>query len=687
MRRTPRPRHSLALCAFTVTLLAAAGCGSDDATTTPTPSQQPPAPQTTAVSTTVVDGPIQNALVCLDKNANDVCDTDEPSGRTNASGNVTIDVPNADVGKYPVIAVVGTDAVDADNGPVTTAFVLRTPADQTATVSPLTTLVQARIDGSGDTSSAAEAYVKAQTGLAGSLFANFSATAATDTDAQRSALVARVVALAMQRQSQALATVVGQTDASGATVTSADVNRQSVSALMSSLPAIGAAVREAVALSDSAQVAALEAAAVDVVDNRSGLTAANAPLLVGAQRVAALGTADGASPDAASGSLRTLAYTDASNWSYRSILATTADGTPDASGNTRSYEQRSRSVGGAIEVWGFSGSPDRANDLHWSGTDWRACPLGTRIVAGPANAAGWRAYDYCNGFAKGLSRAGGVDITGRSQADVLAQIRAFPGDDAGFAFSGWGPADPAVLGADTFPDGSKLLYYSRVDSEFAPAYDARVTNKVYAIDAAVAAGGDARTDPSLACAQILVSTPLDTYRSLATSLESVVAANHGTPCIFNQSTNANGTSLPTQEWWSQSTLNVGTIANALARPDGTGNYYTTTAQVRIGFDATGNGVTWFHCYQRTGDPGARNCFVVGRGEYAIETLGDGRVMRFSNPSALSTRLGYGRVLVEREGAVWYGYQQLPGNSETIRLNLTGANAMLVKLGIPAMTPN
>ena len=73
-------RLSLALAG--AALLTLAGCGGSPSDAT--------APSTTQdVVTRVVDGPISNALVCLDKNGNGACDAGEPSGRTDASGNLT----------------------------------------------------------------------------------------------------------------------------------------------------------------------------------------------------------------------------------------------------------------------------------------------------------------------------------------------------------------------------------------------------------------------------------------------------------------------------------------------------------------------------------------------------------------------------------------------------------------------
>lgn len=70
----------------------------------------------TSVPVTVIDGAIENAVVCLDISLNGACDSDEPSGRTDVDGNVTLQVAPANAGRYPIVAQVGTDAEDADHG-------------------------------------------------------------------------------------------------------------------------------------------------------------------------------------------------------------------------------------------------------------------------------------------------------------------------------------------------------------------------------------------------------------------------------------------------------------------------------------------------------------------------------------------------------------------------------------------
>ena len=99
-----------------------------------------------------------------------------------------------------LLAVVGTDAVDKDSGPVTTAYVMTAPADNTAVVSPLTTLVQQTVESSNVSSADAEKIVKDQTGLTASLFADYTKTRDGDTASAAAGLVARTIVVTTQQQ-------------------------------------------------------------------------------------------------------------------------------------------------------------------------------------------------------------------------------------------------------------------------------------------------------------------------------------------------------------------------------------------------------------------------------------------------------------------------------------------------------
>jgi hypothetical protein len=84
-----------------------------------------------------MDGLIRNALVCVDSNKNGLCDVGETQAHTDANGQVTLEVPTAALATTRLIAVIGTDATDADTGAVKTGYSMTAPAGKLAVISPL----------------------------------------------------------------------------------------------------------------------------------------------------------------------------------------------------------------------------------------------------------------------------------------------------------------------------------------------------------------------------------------------------------------------------------------------------------------------------------------------------------------------------------------------------------------------
>ena len=255
MRHTTPHLRPLALSALmgslfgSAALLSACG-GSSDSTEAPVPMP----PTTVSQAVMVVDGPIKGALVCLDKNNNGACEADETQGSTADDGSVTLQVPSADAGKYPVLALVGTDAVDKVNGPVTTAFVLKSPADQPAVVSPLTTLVVAQLGAAGGSSADAERALQDKLGISTSLFADFSKQ--TDAASQHAATVARLLVLTTQQQAR---DTQGALDSGGKPLSGADLAAAQSNSLMAVLPAVVSAATDP-AVTGAANAAEREAA-------------------------------------------------------------------------------------------------------------------------------------------------------------------------------------------------------------------------------------------------------------------------------------------------------------------------------------------------------------------------------------------------------------------------------------------
>ena len=149
MRSTTQ--HPLALALAGALLASLTACGGDDdndITPPPLPPAQP-IPVTLQGSVMVNQG-IQNAVVCMDLNANSVCDGNEPaSAPTDASGAYTLtydsrQISPAQVAAASLIAPITTSATDAaepGQSATTQPYVLRQVPGKSGQINPLTTLV------------------------------------------------------------------------------------------------------------------------------------------------------------------------------------------------------------------------------------------------------------------------------------------------------------------------------------------------------------------------------------------------------------------------------------------------------------------------------------------------------------------------------------------------------------------
>ena len=129
-----------------ISLLAAAvsmaltGCGSDDSNSSPTPTPTP-TPQFTI---TAIDGYLNNAEVYIGDNC------DSLVGRTNSSGQLTLDLTDEIVDQKACIKAIENETIDMTRGVVVDEFTLAAPsvsesADEPVIVSPMTNLVVEQI--------------------------------------------------------------------------------------------------------------------------------------------------------------------------------------------------------------------------------------------------------------------------------------------------------------------------------------------------------------------------------------------------------------------------------------------------------------------------------------------------------------------------------------------------------------
>lgn len=638
-------------------------CGGDDSDT----SSGPPPVTTQDVTTNVLDGALQNATVCLDKNDNGGCDAGEPSAKTAADGSATLKVDLADVGKFTLLALVGTDAVDAKTGPVPTAYSMRTPADQTGLISALTTLVHAKMAQSGSTSTVADKAVQDAAGVSASMFSDFSKGA----DPASLAAIARLVVVAKQRASISLtaATDTVTLDSSGATITQADVDRSINNRLLELLPSIVAGATSAAVsgATGSAKDDAIKAAAQALVTNELALTVETLKVVLGSTRTP---DASAATP-AAGANLSWFTYTDAANWYFRYFSGTAAQNTPDANGRLRFVDNRKRAVAGAVQAWG---DPAFARTDAWfDGTAWSVCPVNFENSTTPRDAQGRSATLYCNAYSSTSVRSV-RDISGLRMADIASEIRAYPLTSTQGLYSQWGP-EPTLLGAAAFPPNSKLFYQVTTQLSNPDGYNTAATNTVKTYAADVVAGGtpvfDSNGVASLACGNVTSANSASLLQEVLT-LEQLVASFPGKPCVFG--TNAN--TGPRNEWWSNSSVNIGTVAG----PAPVTSLYQSNRVIRAAFGA-GNTVAYLNCAVRIPEGSSRNCDPAGTGSYSIEAVGDARVLRFANVPAVATTLTYNRLFVERGGKVYYGYRDKLRVDHAVRLNAEGMDALLGQLNL------
>lgn len=666
---TPCPRlqaTSLAAAIATGLLLSACGGSDDDA-----PDAAP-----TLVDQTirVIDGPIRGATVCLDLNDNDACDTGEPRATTATDGSATLTgLDPAVLAAHAVLAEVPADAVDADHGVVGTAFQLKTPAGQPAVVSPLTTLVAAHMANAGGTATAADAALAAQLGLSGSLFDNY--TGKTDAAATQAAVLARLVVVATQKHTVATAEA---KDATGAALAAVDRSRVVQNALLTQLPALAAAVPTLAAASGEARSAAL-AAAADTLVADSGITAANIAVVVAAAKLPPAPEAAASTPTAGV-ALRWFSYTDAQNYQFRMFKSTAAQNTV-VDGQRAFTEYRERSVGsnGAVtgySQWGEGLNNQVRNQVYWNGSAWFACPTDFVHKATPWDAKGMSESNYCGAF-KTTNKRVARDIAGRTMADVVAEIRAWPLFDSEGDYTAWGP-DPVAHAdklAAVMPAGAKLYVYTGVETARPDLYGTHLANdRIVVYNAAVAAGGSSAAGS--ACGSV-TPTNFASFQIDTSTLEQVIAANTGLPCSYN----VGSTVGESRNDWYGTTLSIGDVADA-SYVSSTGYHVSGIKRLRVSF-AAGNVANYWLCLRRASDGSPRNCTAAGSGSYRIETLGDARVLRLDGVPAAGAPLSYHRIFVEREGRVWYGSRGKLQTTHQLRLDQVASEALFAALGMPA----
>ena len=674
-------RLSLALAGAALATLTGCGGGGGGGAAPP--------PTTTSLTTKVIDGVVRNALVCVDKNLNGACDPGETSGRTDATGNVTLAVPNADVGLYPIVAMVDANSEDMDRPgqPIGEPYAMVAPAGAPGVVSPNSTMVVSNM-ATGASLAEATAAVQAQLNINVDPLADYTTpaaqAAALAAGGANPATVARAIVVTLQAQTTSVVPALNTTTSANTPITQADLTRLVQQRVLQLLPTVLTALNANSGLTGAALEAAVVAAVTPALT-----TPAQAAVVVAINQQQAI---EAAAPVAAyvpsSGiNLDTLNYTDATNWSSRVVGTSLAGATPDANGLYRVFDRRNRSNTGVVANWNFGTNPQDQAILHWTGSAWAPCGLNFEFAATVRDANGNNTVNYCNNYNTTASNRVAMDISGQTMNAVYTQFRT-----AGYTNLTIANA-ATVLGSATFPANSKAFYVTNSRLTSAIAYSPGSGNRVFNYSAALAAGGDGRVQPAgTGC-----NLPEFQFGPgiLTTNLEALAAAYSGAPCLFGQGSLISGVTTYyeggvqnaafTSRVYSNNTISLGTVGSVSTASTPTA-FYTGNKLIRVGFTGTGaNAVTYYSCDQRFGNGSVRNCVVIGSGSYAISGMPDGsRVMTFNNPPA--TELTNNRVFVERNGEIFFGFKDKLSVTTLARFNDEATDALFVTLGMPAIDP-
>lgn len=634
--------HKGMLAAGLLSMLAACGGGGGSSPNT----DQPAAPSTTAVSTTVIDGPLQNAVVCLDKNSNGACDEGEPSGKTDASGKATVDVDNADLGRFPILAIVGTDALDADTGAVPVPYTLRAPADQTGVVSPLTTMVQAYLETTGSSSADAAAAIQAQLGLGISPLSNF--VQDSSADSKLAGTLARLIVVAKQEQRQ---DTEGALDANGKALKAAQIEAAIDSRMLQLLQTLSTAVLDNPTLQDTSTSIADKQTAIQTAARRvadaSGLTADNIGTVIAAQTSPAAAETNAG----ATASLRWFTFTDTNNYFLRGFEATAQQNTPDANGKRYYTEFRETVQNGTETPW-------VRQQVYWTGTEWFACP--TDFVQELTAIAGTGETEslYCKAMRSRFKQTA-RDISGLSIRSTVQDIRAYPfPDSAHGSYANWGPDPSLIPQSATWPAGSVLSYRSVNDLGNTEYYTQNNANRATIPPA---------NDPLTLNMNLWRPATLDEFLAWNTGdFTRDIAEVHGN----------NSRVLVTRRDY--------------VKPNGDPAY----KRYMVGFETGGQKrARFYECEGNTATPppsgttlfinGVSTCKTILESTYVVSTQGDAKVLRFATePTQLNTSNTQNyRLFIERGGVTYTGYRDKPLASYQQRLNLPAAQALLATVGL------
>jgi trimeric autotransporter adhesin len=325
--------------------------------------------------------------------------------------------------------------------------------------------------------------------------------------------------------------------------------------------------------------------------------------------------------------VRNWTFTDASNYFFRLF---TGDGSAvDAQGYFNVAEQRRNVVAGAVV-------PFARNSLFWTGTEWFDCP-GEATGYFSANSVAPFNTSYCKSFLDERYNTATITLDGRIMADVMREVRWYSTKDGTFDYAGWG-ANPDVhtaLATARFPAGATMEHRGNI-------------RKGTPISISTAAASQTRVPPAI--------TPLPAFElwPFTTSLDELIAKNPGD--LFGIAVNG-ATAVFVQSY---------------ALPAAPAPEYTTTAEIRVSFDASGTKARFYRNYRLASNNSTTAFVKLLDTTYSIETIGGKKVMKFTAlPDGFERDFFFQRMFAEHNGGVWYASKDSTPTTPVYQIRING----------------
>ena len=150
-------KKSSVLLTLALLLSACGGSSGSSSTPAPGPDDEEENGESTTISGSVIDGPLENARVFLDVDDDGEWDADEPYAFTDENGAYQLEAPEDYFDKYRLVAEITTDTIDTETGEVAHPYslVFYDPNTQSAfegflstdfVLNPFTTMIQSEVE-------------------------------------------------------------------------------------------------------------------------------------------------------------------------------------------------------------------------------------------------------------------------------------------------------------------------------------------------------------------------------------------------------------------------------------------------------------------------------------------------------------------------------------------------------------